>query len=114
MLTEYWKRLERESDRIKLQEIGPTAEGRVMLMAIITSPSNHENLDRYREISRRLALAKDLEPEEARRLASQGKTVVWIDGGLHATEVLGAQQLMELVYRWPAERIRRLSAFWTT
>ena len=32
-------------------------------------------------------------------LAAEGKTVVWIDGGLHATEVLGAQQLMELVYQ---------------
>src|SRR5690606_30102492 len=25
--------------------------------------------------------------------------VVWFDGGLHATEVLGAQQLMETVYQ---------------
>ncbi len=31
--------------------------------------------------------------------AAEGKAVVWIDGGLHATEVLGAQQLMQTVYR---------------
>ncbi len=99
MLTEYWKQLEQESDRIKLQEIGRSAEGRVMLMAIITSPSNQQNLSRYRQISRRLALAEDLAPDEAHLLASEGKAVVWIDGGLHATEVLGAQQLMELVYQ---------------
>ncbi|MFQ6109656.1 MAG: M14 family metallopeptidase, partial [Candidatus Aminicenantales bacterium] len=30
--------------------------------------------------------------------ASEGRAVVWIDGGLHATEVLGSQQLIELVY----------------
>src|SRR5690606_17302000 len=35
----------------------------------------------------------------ARRLAAEGKAVVWIDGGLHATEVLGAQQLLETVYQ---------------
>src|SRR4029077_8222747 len=29
----------------------------------------------------------------------EGKSVVWIDGGLHATEVLGAQQLIELTYQ---------------
>jgi hypothetical protein len=37
--------------------------------------------------------------EQARQLAKEGKTVVWIDGGLHATEVLGAQQLIETIYR---------------
>ena len=68
-------------------------------MAIITSPENRLNLDRYREISRRLAKAKGVSEEEARALSQEGKAVVWIDGGLHATEVLGAQQLMEMVYR---------------
>ena len=37
--------------------------------------------------------------EEARELAAEGRAVVWIDGGLHATEVLGAQQLMETLWQ---------------
>lgn len=98
-LTEYWKKLAQQSDRMKLVEIGKTAEGRPILMAIITSPENHKKLDRYKEISRRLALAEGLTDEQAHALAAEGKAVVWIDGGLHATEVLGAQQLMELVYQ---------------
>ncbi|HSL21760.1 MAG TPA: M14 metallopeptidase family protein, partial [Vicinamibacterales bacterium] len=98
-LVAYWQKLDRESDRMKVVEIGRTAEGRPQLMAIITSPENHKRLDRYREISRRLALAEDLTDEQARALAREGKAVVWIDGGLHATEVLGAQQLMETVYQ---------------
>ena len=97
-LTEYWKKLAQQSDRMKLVEIGKTAEGRPILMAIITSPENHKKLDRYKEISRRLALAEGLTDDQAHALAAEGKAVVWIDGGLHATEVLGAQQLMELVY----------------
>jgi zinc carboxypeptidase len=97
-LTEYWKKLAQQSDRMKLVEIGKTAEGRPMLMAIITSPENHKKLDRYKEISRRLALAEGLTDDQAHALAAEGKAVVWVDGGLHATEVLGAQQLMELVY----------------
>ena len=36
---------------------------------------------------------------EVRALAREGKAVVWIDGGLHANEVLGAQQLGEMVYQ---------------
>lgn len=98
-LVEYWKKLDQQSERMKLVEIGQTAEGRTMWMAIITAPENHENLDRYKEISRRLALADDLNEDQAHALAGEGKAVVWIDGGLHATEVLGAQQLMELVYQ---------------
>ncbi len=47
-----------ESDRIKLVSIGKTAEGREHYMAIVLSPANIRNLDRFREISRRLALAK--------------------------------------------------------
>ena len=98
-LYEYWQKLASESDRMSVHDIGLTSEGRPQIMAIITSPENRLNLDRYREISRRLAKAKGVSEEEARALSQEGKAVVWIDGGLHATEVLGAQQLMEMVYR---------------
>src|ERR687886_224098 len=95
---EYWRRLDRDSDKMRVVEIGRTAEGRPQLMAIVTSPANFARLDRLREISRRLALAEDLTDAEARALAREGKAVVWIDGGLHATEVLGAHQLIQTVY----------------
>ena len=95
----YWGTLDRESERMKVVEIGRTAEGRPQLMAIITSPENHRRLAKYKEISRRLAYAEGLDDEAARALAREGKGVVWIDGGLHATEVLGAHQLIETVYQ---------------
>ena len=95
----YWQKLDKESDRMKVVEIGKTAEGRPQFMAIITSPENHKRLDRYKEISRRLALAEGLTDDQARALAREGKAVVWFDGGLHATEVLGAHQLIETVYQ---------------
>ncbi len=98
-LTDYWRKLDAESDRLVVQEIGKTAEGRPQLMAIITSPENHAKLARYREIARRLTLAEGLTDDQAQALAQEGKAVVWIDGGLHGTEVLGAHQLLELVYQ---------------
>ncbi|NQW03472.1 MAG: peptidase [Acidobacteria bacterium] len=98
-LMAYWHKLETESPRMKVVEIGKTAEGRPHLMSIITSPANLANLDRYKAISARLAAAEGLTDAEARALAKEGKAVIWIDGGLHATEVLGAQQLMETVYQ---------------
>ena len=98
-LTEYWHLLAEQSDRMTVESIGRTSEGREHWMATITSPANRPDLDRYKEIARRLAHAEDVTEEEARALAAEGKAVVWIDGGLHATEVLGAQQLMELVWQ---------------
>ncbi|MGV3722943.1 MAG: M14 family metallopeptidase, partial [Actinomycetota bacterium] len=98
-LTEYWRKLDRESDRMRMVEMGKTAEGRTQYMAILSAPSNLRNLDKYRSIARRLALAEDLTDDQARELAEEGKAVVWIDGGLHANEVLGAQQLLETVYQ---------------
>src|SRR5262245_4692127 len=98
-LTEYWHKLATESDRIQLETIGETEDGREILMAVVTSPKNFKNLQRFKETSRRLALADGLDEREAKKLAASGKAVVWIDGGLHATETLGAQQLMETVYQ---------------
>jgi hypothetical protein len=97
--SDYVKKLDAESDRLIVQSIGKTAEGRDQLMAIITTPENHKNLAKYKDIARRLALAEDLTDEQARALARDAKAVVWIDGGLHATEVLGAQQLTETIYQ---------------
>jgi hypothetical protein len=106
----YWKKLAAESDRMKLVDMGKSSEGRTQWMAIISSPENLKNLDHYRDISHQLATARDLTPEhkvltdeQGRALAHEGKSIVWIDGGLHATEVVGAQQLVELVYELNAK-----------
>ncbi|HET7612719.1 MAG TPA: M14 family zinc carboxypeptidase, partial [Gemmatimonadaceae bacterium] len=98
-MIDYWRRLDRESDRMRMVRIGTTAEGRPMWMAIVTSPENQRRLAHYQDISRRLALAENLTDAKAHSLAAEGKAVVWIDGGLHADEVLGAQQLIDLIYK---------------
>ncbi len=112
-LEAYWKKLASESDRMKLSDIGMTAEGRHQWMAIISSPENLKNLARYKDISQKLAAAKGLSSEQAHALAREGKAVVWIDGGLRATETAGSQQLLEAVYQMltsnDAETIRLLN-----
>jgi len=97
-LDAYWHKLASESDRMKLIDIGPTAENRRQYMAIISAPETIKRLDHYKDISRRLARAEGLTDEQAHALAREGKAVVWIDGGLHATETVGSQQEMEEVY----------------
>ncbi len=95
----FWKKLATESDRVKLQSIGKTAEGRDQWMLIITSPANMKQLDHYKEISEKLQRAEGVTEDEAHALAAQGKAVVWIDGGLHASETVGFQQLVETTYQ---------------
>ena len=53
--TAFWQKLDAESDRMRVIEIGKTAEGRPQLAAIVTAPANFAKLDRYKEIARRLA-----------------------------------------------------------
>src|ERR1039457_3647781 len=112
-LEAYWKKLAAESDRMKLVDIGPTAEGRRQYMAIISSPENMKKLDRYKDISRRLALAEGLTEDQAHALAREGNAGVGIDGGRQARESGGSQQEMEMVYqmvsRTDAETMRFLN-----
>src|SRR5207244_9050841 len=91
----YGHKIATERPRAKLLEIGKTGEGRTQLAMIVTSPENQAKLARYREISKRLHDAKGVDSTMARAMAREGKAVVWIDGGLHATAVVGANQLIE-------------------
>jgi hypothetical protein len=94
----YWQKIAKESPRARLDTIGKTAEGRPQLSMIVSSPENIRNLEKYRSISKKLAYA-EIPEAEAKALAKEGKSIIWIDGGLHASEVLGANQLIETNYQ---------------
>lgn len=93
----YFKKVADASDRVQYFSIGKTEFGREQPMLVITSPENQAQLEKYKEISQKLGRA-EISKEEAKRLSKEGKPVIWIDGGLHASEVVGAQQLIETLY----------------
>jgi hypothetical protein len=87
-MTEYFKQLDRSSDRVTVQEIGKTTLDRAFLLAVISSPSNLSRLDRFKEIQRKLADPRAIANDaEAERLIAEGKTIVLITCGIHSTEV---------------------------
>ncbi len=94
----YFRKLAAESDRVRLVEMGRTAEDRAQLMLVISAPENLKSLARYKEIAQRLARAEGVDEAQARALAAEGKAVVWIDGGLHASETVGSHQLIETAW----------------
>jgi hypothetical protein len=93
----YFKKIAHESDRIRYKVIGKTEEGREQPMLIISAPENLTRLDHYQSIAQKLARA-ELPEAEAKQLAKEGKSVVWIDGGLHSTETVAMHQLIQIAY----------------
>ena len=95
----YLQKLAAASNKMKLQSIGTTEEGRNQYMVIVSDPANLSKLAKYKSISQQMARAEGLSDAEAQQLANEGKAVVWIDGGLHANEVLGIHQWIETLYQ---------------
>ena len=101
-MTKYFHALAAASPRVKLEDIGPSGYGRQMFLAIISSEANIRALEHYKSIVQQLASGK-IDEATARKLSEEGKAIVWIDGGLHATEVAGAQQSPAIAYRVATE-----------
>jgi len=95
---DYFQRLDAASDRIRMIRVGRTSFGRDWWVALISTPENLADVERYRGIADRLAHPGALSDDEARALAREGKAIVDISGGLHASEVAGAQHTIQLGY----------------
>ncbi len=110
-MLDYFRRLDAASDRVRVEVVGKSTQGRDLIVAVITAPENFAKLDRYKTIARKLAFARELSDDEARALAKEGKAIVWIDSGLHALETAHAQHAFLLAYRMAtdeSEEIRRI------
>ena len=101
MLT-FHRQLAENSDRVILEVIGSSSEGKPMLLLFISSPDNLSKLEEYRKISADLSRAR-IDESTARKYAKKGKTILWIDGGMHATERAHGQMTVELAYRIATE-----------
>ncbi len=107
---DYFHRLDESSDRLTMLRVGRTSEGRDWWIALVSSPENLASVERYREIADEVAHPADLTDATARALASEGKAIVDISGGLHASEVAGAQHMIGLAYELVASEEPRIAA----
>jgi len=98
-ITDYFARLDKGSDRILVREIGRSTEDRPLIVAFISSPSNIRNLEKYRQISAKLADPRTVRDQaESEELFKSGKTIVSISCSIHSTEIVASQMSMNLAY----------------
>ena len=94
---EYFDILGENSDRIIVQELGKTTMGNPFLLAVISSPENLSQLDKYKDIAKKLAKGR-ISEEEAAELAEKGKTIALVTCSMHASECGPTQMSPELAY----------------
>jgi hypothetical protein len=95
----YFQALAKSSDKIKVEELGKSTEGRPFLAATIADAETLKHLDRYLAIQKKLADPRTTSPAEAERLILEGKAVVMITCSIHATEIASTHTAVEFAYR---------------
>jgi hypothetical protein len=98
-ITSYLRALDRASNRMRIVSLGKTSEGRDQIMAIVSDPDNltDSSLARYQRISQQLSQGAVSE-KVASQLATTGKTIAWVDFGIHSTEVAPTQTAPQFAY----------------
>ena len=99
----YMRLLASKSPRVKVWSIGKSEEGREMLVVAVSDEANLAKLDRYKEITARLADPRGLSDADAQKLVAEGKPIYWADGSIHSPETGAPEMLMELAYRLAVE-----------
>jgi hypothetical protein len=98
-IVDYFSKLDKASDKVAVREIGKTTLGKPLIVAFISSPANIKNLEKYRQISAKLADPRTIKDEaELEGLIKNGKTIVSIACSIHSTEIVGSQMSMNLAY----------------
>ncbi|MEO6050462.1 MAG: M14 metallopeptidase family protein [Pyrinomonadaceae bacterium] len=99
-ITDYFAKLDKASNRVAVKEIGKTTNGKRLIVAFISSSDNIKNLEKYRQISAKLADPRTVKNEsELAELIKNGKSIVSISCSIHSTEIVASQMSMNLAYQ---------------
>ena len=94
----YLKALDGASDRVSVEEIGKTTQGRPFVLVTVTSAANHARLEEIRQANARIADPRGLGDEEAEALVRDGKAIVAMAYSIHSTEVGGTLAALRLLH----------------
>lgn len=98
-IVDYFTKLDKASDKVLVREIGKSTLGKPLIVAFISSSSNIKNLEKYRQISAKLADPRTVkDAAELEDLVKNGKAIVSISCSIHSTEIVASQMSMNLAY----------------
>jgi hypothetical protein len=95
----YYRALDAASERVKVEVIGRSEEGRDILLVIVGDEQSLRELDRLRADMAALADPRRADEAEMERIVARSKPFYMLHGGLHSTETGSPEMLMELAYR---------------
>lgn len=98
-LVAYFDELARHSDKIKVERIGSSYEGRPLLIATITSAQNQQQLETLRR--QHVTLADPAQPLSA---AGSSPVVVWLGYSVHGNETSSGEAALLTAYYLVASR----------
>lgn len=103
-LYRYYRELARTSPRVRLITAPEKSEeGKEQLLVVIADEGSLTKLDRYKEITAKLADPRWINDAEAQSLIGEGKVFYWASGSIHSPETGSPEMLMELAYRLAVE-----------
>jgi hypothetical protein len=94
----YFQALRKSSDRIRVEELGKSTEGRPFIAATIADAETLKHLDRYIAIQQKLSDPRITPQAEAEKLFLEGKAVVLVTCSIHATEIASTHTAVEFAY----------------
>jgi hypothetical protein len=98
-IVDYMKLAAANSDRVRFRELGKTSDNNPFIALEISSPDTLKNLDRYKQLEKKLYFQGGAPSETERdEIFRQGKLVLLITCSIHATEIGASQMSVELVH----------------
>ncbi|MCM2256739.1 MAG: peptidase [Vicinamibacteria bacterium] len=95
----YYRALDAASDRVSVEVIGRSEEGREILLIAVGDAKDIARLDALRADSAALADPRRTDEAAMERIVASTRPFYMLHGGLHAQETGSPEMLMELAYR---------------
>jgi hypothetical protein len=107
----YLRALTSASQRVHLEVLGTTEEGREILLLAVADEAGIRDLEALRRATAALADPRRTPPEALEAAIERARPIYYLNGAIHADETVAPDMLMELAYRLAvseAPMIRRI------
>jgi hypothetical protein len=101
-IVKYAERLAATSRRVRLDTTAITHEGREVLLAIITSDRNQQNIEQIKRNAQRLADPRAVPAGELANIKAQLPAIVWLGFTVHGNEASGVEAALAMMYQLAA------------